>query len=155
MTAKRTQEPLLTQVLKLKTELDQVETWLELIEKVLVEKRSQPELDYAAGEALVQGLNDMTLKLQELTEKLKGFDNAELAAKLAEVRKTQEEAKSSLQQSVSAKQVDTLQSKKERLEVLVDSDKRAWGLYLLLAVVCIILLQTWYTLYRSTKTKLP
>lgn len=142
-------------MLKLKTDLDQVETWLELIEKVLVEKRSQPDLDYAAGEALVQGLNDMTLKLQELTEKLKGFDNAELAAKLAEVRKTQEEAKSSLQQSVRAKQVDTLQSKKERLEVLVDSDKRAWGLYLLLAVVCIVLLQTWYTLYRSTKTKLP
>jgi len=146
---------LLTQVLKLKTDLDQVETWLELIEKVLVEKRSQPELDYAAGEALVQGLNDMTLRLQELTEKLKGFDNQELAAKLREVRKTQEEAKSSLQQSVCAKQVDTLQSKKERLEVLVDSDKRVWGLYLLLAVVCLVLLQTWYTLHRSTKTKLP
>jgi len=142
-------------VLKLKTDLDQVETWLELIEKVLVEKRSQPELDYAAGEALVQGLNDMTLRLQELTEKLKGFDNQELAAKLREVRKTQEEAKSSLQQSVCAKQVDTLQSKKERLEVLVDSDKRVWGLYLLLAVVCLVLLQTWYTLHRSTKTKLP
>lgn len=142
-------------MLKLKTDLDQVETWLELIEKVLVEKRSQPELDYAAGEALVQGLNDMTLRLQELTEKLKGFDNQELAAKLREVRKTQEEAKSSLQQSVCAKQVDTLQSKKERLEVLVDSDKRVWGLYLLLAVVCLVLLQTWYTLHRSTKTKLP
>jgi hypothetical protein len=71
------------------------------------------------------------------------------------VRKTQEEAKSSLQQSVSAKQVDTLQSKKERLEGLVDSDKRVWGLYLLLAVVCLVLLQTWYTLYRSTKSKLP
>ena len=142
-------------MLKLKADLTQVETWLDLIEKVLVEKRSQPELDYAAGEALVQGLTEMTLKLKELTEKLKGFDNAELTAKLTEVRKTQEEAKSSLQQSVSAKQVDTLQTKKERLEGLVDSDRRVWGLYLLLAVVCLVLLQTWYTLYRSTKSKLP
>lgn len=90
-------------MLKLKADLSQVETWLDLIEKVLVEKRSQPELDYAAGEALVHGLTEMTLKLKELTEKLKGFDNAELTAKLTEVRKTQEEAKSSLQQSVSAK----------------------------------------------------
>lgn len=100
---KRTQEPLLTQVLKLKNDLDQVDTMLELIEKTLIEKRSQPELDYASGERLIEGLNGMTVELQELTKKLKAFDNEELAEKLAEIRKTQEEAKSSLQQSVDSR----------------------------------------------------
>ena len=51
--------------------------------------------------------------------------------------------------------MEDIQVRKEKLETMVGSDIRIWGLYFILGVVCAILLQTWYTFWKATKTKLP
>lgn len=142
-------------MLRLKSDVDQLETLLDLADNILNTKRARTVLNFDEAEILAQRLVEITDTIDSLTAKIRTFDDDTLTGKLNEIRKAQDESKATLQRSVRTRQMEEIQERKQKLETIVSSDFRVWGLYFILGVVCAILLQTWYTFWRATKTKLP